>query len=155
MRKDLCRFSITVTVVALMSTTGVAQGKPDFSGTWTSSSARRPQLTISQDFSRLTITETDASLERKLVYRLDGSESRNETTSVSGEKWTHVSHAKWVSNGLVITTATTRESIGRPWEWLTIYSLEAGTGNLKVGTLDAVLRPGPYMDLSMAIYSKQ
>ena len=120
-----------------------AQPRASFSGTWLATSGPQ-QLVITQDATQLTVTDARGRL---WAYRLDGSESRNETTSVTGEKWTPVSQAKWVSSALVITTTTTRAA-GQQWDWMTIYTRD-GDGNLQVTTLDAVTDPGPFLAMNL------
>ncbi len=120
-----------------------AQPRASFSGTWLATSGPQ-QLVITQDATQLTVTDARG---RPWIYRLGGSESRNETTSVTGEKWTHVSQTKWVSSALVITTTTTRAADQR-WDWMTIYTRD-GEGNLQVTTLDAVTDPGPFMAMNL------
>ena len=102
----------------------------------------------------MSVIQTRSRLEDKLVYRLDGSDSRNETTTVTGEKWAHVSRARWVGPAVVITTTTTRESTGRSWDWMTTYFLTAD-GNLSVATLDGVLTSDQAMDLRTVSFRKQ
>jgi hypothetical protein len=143
------RFPIAfVTVALVLADVGLAQERPSFTGTWVASSAPQ-RLRITQDASQLTVTDSLGTRERTLVYRLDGSDSRNETRTVTGEKWTNVSHATWVSSALAITTTTTRESTGRSWDWMTIY-LRDGSGNLEVTTIDAVLDQGPFMNMAQS-----
>ena len=153
MRERLFRPPITL-VIVLSAHNLIAQQKPNLSGKWTSLEARGQTLTISQDATSVTITKTDLRLEHAFVYRLDGSESHNQTLSLSGETWTYVSHANWITNALVVNHSTTRASTGRPWDWMEIYFLESGTGNLKVTTLDAILNPGPFMGLRTVTYTK-
>ena len=139
-RFGVCLVVMTSLVVAVPA----AQDRADFSGTWVGG-PNAQRLVIKQDATQLTVTDGRG---RVLVYRLDASESRNETTTVRGEKWTHVSHAKWVSSALVVTT-TTRRAEGQSWDWMTIYRRD-GQGNLLVTTLDAVTDPGPFMAMAMS-----
>ena len=114
----------------------------------------RQTLTISQDTSRVTVREADAALERTFAFNLDGSESSNETRSVTNEKWTFVSRARWVSAALLVTNIITRESIGRPWESMTVYFLSPD-GSLKVITVDSVTMPGPFMSSRTMTYARR
>ena len=114
-----------------------------FSGTWLATPGPQ-KLVITHDDTQFMVTDARG---RPWIYRLDRSESRNETTSVTGEKWTHVSQAKWVSSALVITTITTRAA-GQRWDWMTIYTRD-GEGNLQVTTLDSVTDPGPFMAMNL------
>jgi len=146
-------------VVMVAGTRTLAQLRPDFSGTWEYVSTspagafdtNAPELVIAQDNSRLIVTEAGGDT---FAYAIDGSESRNETRSVTGERWAHVSTARWVSSAFVVTTATTRESIGRPWDHMRMYFLDPVTRDLKIAKLDAVLSPGPVMSLRTATYRR-
>ena len=130
-----------------------AADHPSFAGSWTSASPRE-ELRITQDASRITVGRTRGRVEDALVYRLDGSESRNESRTVTGEKWTHVSRARWVGAALVVTTTTTRESTGRSWDWMTTYFVTSD-GQLSVATLDGVLTSDQAMDLRTTVFGKQ
>jgi hypothetical protein len=138
-----------ITMLAISAPT--AREQATFAGTWVGG-PHPLRLVIEQDATRMIITDERG---RVLTYQLDGSESRNVTTTVRGEKWAHLSQARWVSSALVIMTTTTREA-GQRWEWMTIYRRDR-EGNLHVTTLDAVLDPGPFnaMALSAAEYRKE
>ena len=131
--------------VLLLIAIPAAQERASFAGIWTAAAPNAQRLIIEQDATLLRITD---SRNRVLTYRLDGSESRNQTTTVRGETWNHVSRARWVSSALVIITTTTREA-GQQWDWMTIYRRD-GQGNLLVTTLDAVLDPGPFQAMAMS-----
>jgi hypothetical protein len=99
------------------ATTATAQDKPNFSGSWTlvvDPNAPAPTgrggggglgqaATITQDAKTLTITRTTQNGEVKLVYNLDGSESKNMMQGRGGQT-EQVSKATWDGNKLVITT---------------------------------------------------
>ena len=94
-----------------------AQDKPDFSGSWTlvvDPNAPAPggrggggglgqAATLTQDAKTLTITRTTQNGEIKLVYNLDGSDSKNMMMGRGGQT-EQVSKAAWDGNTLVITT---------------------------------------------------
>jgi hypothetical protein len=143
MKGTRSRFLSLAIGVLFTANVGSAQNKPSFTGTWVATTGTS-ELVIVQDVTQVRVTDARG---RVLTYRLDGSESRNETRTVVGEKWTHVSQARWVSSALVITTTTTREA-GQRWDWLTIYRRD-GEGGLQVTTLDAVTDPGPYLAMSL------
>jgi len=134
-------------MVTMLTASGMAQERASFAGTWTAVTGPQ-RLAIEQSIAQLVVTDARG---QKLTYRLDGSESRNETFTVRGEKWTHVSQARWVSSAVVITTTTTREA-GQHWDWLTIYRRD-GSGNLQVTTLDAVTDPGPFNAMALTTTS--
>jgi hypothetical protein len=62
--------------------------------------------TLTQDASTLTITRTTQQGEVKMVYNLDGSESKNMVQGRGGQT-EQVSKAAWDGSKLVITTAFT------------------------------------------------
>jgi hypothetical protein len=89
-----------------------AQGKPDFSGTWTRDAAKSDQPVGrggrggGAAVDSLTITQTPAQLTEKrgeltLVYKLDGSASTNQMPSRGGPMEVK-STAKWDGSRLVI-----------------------------------------------------
>ena len=93
-----------------------AQGKPDFSGSWAlvaDPNAPAPgrggggglgqAATIAQDAKTLTVTRTTQNGEVKLVYNLDGSDSKNMVQGRGGQT-EQVSKATWEGNTLVIST---------------------------------------------------
>jgi hypothetical protein len=151
MHKDLSRSATAVLTLLLAAGSLFAQNKPNFTGTWVSSTSQI--LTIVQDESRLTVREIFPSLERTLTYQLDGSESQNETKTVLGETWKHLSKIMWVSKALVITTRTTRET-GSSWDSMKIYTLDS-QGTLSVTTVDAVAMMGPYMFVGTVTFTRQ
>jgi hypothetical protein len=95
-----------------------AQDKPNFAGSWTlvvdpnaagggAGGGRGGGLgqaaTLTMDAKTLTITRTTQNGEVKLVYNLDGSESKNMMQGRGGQT-EQVSKATWDGNKLVITT---------------------------------------------------
>ena len=94
-----------------------AQGKPDFSGSWTlvqdpnaaptggrgGGGGLGMAATLTQDAKTLTVTRTTQNGEVKTVYNLDGSESKN-MMNMRGGQVEQVSKASWEGAKLVITT---------------------------------------------------
>jgi len=95
-----------------------AQDKPNLSGSWTlvvDPNAPAPSgrgggggglgqaATLTQDAKTLTVTRTTQNGEVKIVYNLDGSESKNMVQGRGGQM-EQVSKAAWEGNTLVITT---------------------------------------------------
>jgi hypothetical protein len=145
-------------LLGLWAANATAQQKPNFSGTWTAEVNDRQQtLTISQDGDRLTVTRDGGGAPRStLVYRLDGSDSKNETVNHSGETSRHVSRANWISDALIITTTTVQDSIGpQGSDSMTIYCFKNTTlTTLTVTSLNpSIIRPG--MGLQTVAYTKQ
>ena len=115
MRRNALILGALSLVVA--ATTAQAQDKPNFAGSWTivadpnaaptggrgGGGGLGQAATIAQDAKTLTITRTTQNGEIKLVYNLDGSESKN-TVMGRGGQTEQVSKATWDGNKLVITT---------------------------------------------------
>ena len=101
------------------ATVAQAQGKPDFSGSWTlvvdpnaagggggggrGGGGLGQAATLTQDAKTLTITRTTQNGEVKMVYNLDGSDSKNMVMGRGGQT-EQVSKATWDGAKLVITT---------------------------------------------------
>jgi len=149
------RWWLGVAILLALSARGMAivQDRPGFSGIW-SSSDHHQELRIEQDALRFSVMKTVGNQRQKLMYQLDGSESRNETHTLNGEKWTQLSRAKWVGAAVVVTTTTTRESTGRSWESMKIYFLSPD-GNLTEATLDYPLTSNQAMVLRTVLHTKK
>jgi len=142
---------LVIPVLSLLIVMSLAgQERPNFQGAWTSPEHSGVSLTTTQDEFR--VTEAGPLGQNTLVYRLDGSDSRNETKTVRGETWVHVSRSQWVSSALVITITTTREN-GASWSWMKIYTMDKGM--LKITTVDAVLENAIDMAVRTVSYSPQ
>ncbi len=109
-----------------------AQGKPDFSGTWTPEQAAQGggggrgmagPMTVTQTDKTLTVERTTQMGTMKTVYNLDGTESKNEM-SMGGQTMTSTSTAKWDGSKLVITTKS--EGPNGPMERTQTWSLADG-----------------------------
>ena len=103
--------------------------RPDFSGTWTlvTGNADRPlgsTGTIAQTATAITFTDANRP-ERAVTLRLDAPETRYTSTTVRSDTWTHVAQVRWVTNALLVTTATEAGVTGR-WEDAMICSLADG-----------------------------
>src|SRR5262245_35352056 len=109
------------TFLAVLPILSMSQDRPNLSGRW-QSDTHDQALEIELRGNELSITEL-RGLEHRLLYRLDGPESRNETLTVRGETWAHVSEARWVGSSILVITETTREDTGGSWEWMNIYHL--------------------------------
>ncbi len=95
-----------------------AQGKPNFSGTWTLDTAKSEMpggggggrgmgggpMTVTQNDKQLTVERTMGENTMKQVYNLDGTESKNEMMGRGGQTMTSTATAKWEGDKLVITT---------------------------------------------------
>ena len=117
-----------------------AQGKPDFSGTWTLDTAKSdppPQgrgggggggmgggsVTIKQTGNELTVTSEGRQGPQTMTYKLDGSESSNKVMGRGGEQ-TVTSKAKW--DGATLVIETTRDFQGTPITTKEVRRLDAG-----------------------------
>lgn len=150
----LARMLVTAGVSAWLGMSPSAAERPNFSGRWIGAGSA-VSFTIEQNDSTVTITYPPGVVEgRRLVFNLDGSETRNTTRTVTGETWTHVSRARWVTSALLIVTTTTRENIGS-WDWMAIYSFTADSNrNLSVTTVDAALSSADVMATETRIYRR-
>jgi hypothetical protein len=118
-----------------------AQAKPDFSGKWVMDSPAPPaatgergggrggfqpgfgpEFTVKQDAASLTITR--AGQATPLVYKLDGSESKNMVTR-NGQQQEQIANATWDGNKLVIVTVVNFQ--GNAGEQRRVLSLDAGS----------------------------
>ena len=99
--------------------------KPDFSGKWTLDSLKSTStpsgpaamfgssFVAKQDAKALTLDISFPGGTIQAVYKLDGSESRNEIPGPNGAE-TIVSRASWDGSRLVIVTKSTEELNGKP-----------------------------------------
>lgn len=120
---------VLITILAVIAPCAArAQSKPDFSGTWTRDPAKSdPQQgrggssghTIKQTDTEIAVTITGRGGPETSIYKLDGSESRNQSESPEGPI-TVKGRARWEGASLVIET--TREIRG-----MTITSKEVRT----------------------------
>ena len=123
-----------------------AQGKPDFSGTWTMDAAKSdpaPQgrgggggggggtLTIKQTATELTITSQGRQGPQTMTYKLDGSESTNQVMGRGGAQSVK-STAKWDGSSLVIET--TRDFNGTSITTKEVRRLDNGGKEMHVET---------------------
>jgi hypothetical protein len=112
-----------------------AQGKPDFSGTWTLDTAKSdppPQgrggggassMTIKQTGAELSVTSEGRQGPQTMTYKLDGSESSNQVMGRGGQQ-TVKSTAKWDGSNLVIET--TRDVQGMSITTKEVRRLDSG-----------------------------
>ena len=118
------RNAMVVGALSLVFAASVAQAqdKPNFSGSWTviadpnaaggggggrgGGGGLGQAATITQDAKTLTVTRTTQNGEVKLVYNLDGSDSKNMVQGRGGQT-EQVSKATWDGNKLVISTTLT------------------------------------------------
>jgi hypothetical protein len=101
----------------------IAQDKPNFSGSWTlvvdpnaagggggrggrGGAGLGQAATLTQDATTLTVTRQTQNGEVKMVYNLDGSDSKNMAMGRGGQT-EQVSKAAWDGNKLVISTTLT------------------------------------------------
>lgn len=111
--------ALALTAAVVLPFTARAQGKPDFSGTWTLDTSKsdapmgrggrgggaQGPMTITQDANTL----TQKRGEQMLVYKLDGSESSNEVQGRGGLQ-TVKAKAHWEGSKLIVES--TREVQG-------------------------------------------
>lgn len=159
--------TLVSTAAVMMFTVGLlAQAKPNFAGKWVREAPAAPATppaggggggggrgggggwgatnTITQDATTLTVEYTQGENPVKLVYKLDGTESKN-TMQGRGGAMEQVSKAAWVGNTLVITTTTQMGESKR------VVSLEGG--NLVIETTNPG-REGGTPTTTKAVYKK-
>jgi hypothetical protein len=139
-----------------------AQGKPDFSGTWTLDASRSDQgrggrggrgggaatVTIKQTAEMLTIEQQGRGGMQTLNYKLDGSESTNEMPGRGGTT-TATSKARWDGAKLVIETS--RDVGGMAITTTETRSLSADGREMTVDTATST----PQGDISLhLVYTK-
>lgn len=132
------RFAALLALFLVGASPLFAQAKPNFSGHWTmildstkaTGMAGLPpaEATIVQDAKTLTVTRMTQMGEVKLVYNLDGSDSKN-TVQMGPGPVDLVSKAKWDGNKLLINT--TINMGGNAVETSSAYSLDAN-GNMVI-----------------------
>ena len=156
--------TLVSTAAVMMFTVGLlAQAKPNFAGKWVREAPAAPATppaggggggrgggggggwgatnTITQDATTLTVEYTQGENPVKLVYKLDGTESKN----AGGRGGETVSKAAWVGNTLVITTTT------QMGEQKRVVSLDGG--NLVIETTNPG-REGGAPTTSKVVYKK-
>ncbi len=117
-----------VMLVLVVVAVAFAQGKPNFSGKWTPEQGAAPAggggggrgmgggpMTVTQTDKTLTTERTMGENTIKMVYNLDGSESKNSVMGRGGEATEQVSTAKWDGNKLLITTKTANGESTQTW----------------------------------------
>ena len=122
----LLSFGWLVTVLLLATPfSNQAQKRPDFSGTWVAISPGDEgfEQTVIQTAKTLEVSGKSESRQGpRLVYNLDGSESRNQSDSL-GRVIVTVSRASWKGEQLAITSSTTFPD-GSKSEGLEMWSLD-------------------------------
>jgi hypothetical protein len=135
----LARVGAIAAAVLAVATVAWAQ-KPDFSGTWTLDPASAPAAggggggggalgngpaTVKQTADTLTIERTLGDDKVTLIYKLDGTDSRNMMMGRGGQQADSLSTAKW--DGPKLTIVTKQEMGGQVTESTQIWILEGGT----------------------------
>src|SRR5438552_11961858 len=141
MRRVLLMAIVTAAVIPFAAR---AQGKPDFSGTWTMDTAKSdpaPQgrgggmgggsVTVKQTATELSITSEGRQGPQTMTYKLDGSESTNQVMGRGGAQ-TVKSTAKWDGSSLVIDT--TRDMNGTTVTTKEVRRLDSGGKEMVVET---------------------
>lgn len=132
---------LAATMAVILPFAAHAQGKPDFSGTWTLDTAKSDPapagrggggaatLMIKQTGTELSIQSEGRQGPQTMTYKLDGSESKNEQMGRGGAQ-TIMSKAKWDGASLVIDT--TREIQGMSITTHEVRKLDNGGKEMKV-----------------------
>jgi len=135
---------LALTTAVILPFAARAQGKADFSGTWTLDTAKSdppPQgrgggggggsVTIKQTGTELMITSEGRQGPQTMTYKLDGSESTNQVMGRGGAT-TAKSTAKWDGASLVIQT--TRDFNGTAITSKEVRRLDNGGKEMQVET---------------------
>lgn len=114
-----------------------AQQKPDFSGRWVvvepaGEAGGEQQITHDPKANTLTIAHDSEGSGHKLVYKLDGTESRNALAS-HGSEIVILSRAMWTGNQIAIRSVATYPD-GRRMESKQLWSVDAGGRLIVEGT---------------------
>jgi len=143
--RDVKRLSIVLVAVMTLwvAAAGAAQDKPNFTGTWivvTPVEAAGQEQQVEHTATTLSTGHASSGGGHGMVYKLDGTESRNVLTS-HGEDFVSLSKAVWDGNKVLITTATAYPD-GRKLDTKETWSLDAD-GRLVVEHTQAMsgLRP--------------
>jgi hypothetical protein len=121
---------LAVFVIASLATS--AQSKPDFSGTWVGVSPAEfagQETQVRHTATTLSTGHAAEGGDHGATYKLDGSESRNQTPS-HGEQIVTISKAVWDGNKIVITEASTYPD-GRKSDSKSVWSID-GEGRLVI-----------------------
>jgi hypothetical protein len=128
---------------------------PDLSGTWATATtdglAYSPfgaRFTVKQDASTVTIT----TARETVTYKFDDSENVRTTQTVTGQAWTRVSRARFVTDALVVTTRIDAGPTGH-WEDLFIVSLDR-PGEVTVVSCNAMKSMESGMSTRLFKYTK-
>jgi hypothetical protein len=139
----LARVGVIAAAILALSAVAWAQ-KPDFSGTWTVDAASAQAAggggalgsgpaTVRQTADALTIERTMGDDKVTLIYKLNGTESRNIVMGPGGQPADSVSTVKW--DGPRLTIVTKQEMDGQVTESTQVWTLEGST--LTVETTNA------------------
>jgi hypothetical protein len=136
---------LAATMAVILPFVAHAQGKPDFSGTWTLDTAKSDPapagrggggggaatLTIKQTGTELSIMSEGRQGPQTMTFKLDGSESTNQVMGRGGAAAVK-SVAKWDGSSLVIET--TREFNGMSITSKEVRKLDNGGKEMQVET---------------------
>lgn len=134
----------------------VAQSQPSLSGKWAmvTTSSPYPQLEASSlaivhEGTAIRITETDGLT---LVFRLDGSDSRNTYKTAGGHAVEMVSKARWIGSTLVVASVVDTGN-GAPYVTTRRLSL-SDSGQLVVESINLQKTSGKPLALTTTSYRK-
>jgi hypothetical protein len=133
----LARIGLTAAAILAVATVASAQ-KPDFSGTWTLDPAVAPAAggvvggalgngpaTVKQSADTLTIERTMGDANITLIYKLDGTDSRNMLMGPAGQQVDSMSNAKW--DGPKLTIVTKMEMDGQLLQSTQVWTVAGNT----------------------------
>jgi hypothetical protein len=131
-------------VVVIASVAASAQSKPDFSGRWVAVSpaeAAGQEQVVRHTATTLSTGHAAEGSDHGATYKLDGTESRNQTPS-HGEQIVTISKAVWDGNKILITDATTYPD-GRKSDSKSVWSID-GEGRLVIEHTRTIAGQAPF-----------
>ena len=131
----MARTSLLLAALLLLVTGAAAQDKPSFAGTWklagdVADPFTAPQMTVTQDSKKMTVTASTQLGEVKTPYNLDGNQVKA-PLDFNGTTLTRVTKAAWNGSKLILTVTVNFK--GKPSETRAIWSLNTD-GTLVIET---------------------
>jgi hypothetical protein len=131
------RLAVTLVGLVLLPASPAAQQKPDFSGLWVvvapaDGAGTEQRITHDLKANTLMLAHDSEGQGHRIVYKLDGTESRNALAS-HGSEIVMVSKAQWIGAQIAIRSVTAYPD-GRRMESKQVWSLDASGQLIVAGT---------------------
>ncbi len=120
--------SILLVVLAVSAAAPIAQGKPNFAGTWKLSDPAAPDqftpsvMTVAKDTTNLTVTTVSQMGEFKTAYKVDETEGPS-PLNFNGTMIDRVAKMTWDGNKLILSVKS--DMNGQTIEFKSVWSLDA------------------------------